>query len=190
MKRTSGFFYENSNLKVACLCTAIFVAYLVVVMKHQATGFEISNSNISSLGMTFGFNEADILAFFNARTDRMVDAYINFNRIWDTFFGLIYGLMYVVWLSVLFKPFSKKVGFINLIPLLQVLFDWLENYTLGFLAQQYLLDGAITPYMAVLASYFGMIKWTFSGFTYSLIILGMSLLIARFFKTKGVVRYL
>jgi hypothetical protein len=38
----------------------------------------------------------------------MVDAYINFNRIWDTLFGLIYGLIYVVWLSVLFKSFSIK----------------------------------------------------------------------------------
>ena len=43
LKRTSKFFYENSNLKVAILCTAIFGTYLVLVMTRQAIGFEIPN---------------------------------------------------------------------------------------------------------------------------------------------------
>lgn len=184
MKHTSDFLYKNSNLKLAILFTAIFIGYLFFVMIPHAADFEVLNDNIKSLGMKFGFDQADIVAFLNVRTDAMVDAYINFNRIWDTLFGLIYGLMYVVWLSVLFKPFSKKAGITNLIPLFQVLFDWMENYTLGSLAQQYLSDGGITPYKVALASNFGMIKWTFSGLTYFLIILGITLLIIRFFKNK------
>lgn len=184
LKRMSEFFHEKSNLKVAILCTAIFVAYLLLVMTRQATGFEIPNSNLKSLGMTFGFEESDILAFFQARTDEMVFAYINFNLIWDTIFALIYGIMYIVWLSVLLKASAGKFGIINLIPFLQVIFDWLENYSLGYLAEQYLINGTITPYIAKLSSYFVMIKWVCSGLTYFVIILGIAFLFVRLFKKK------
>ena len=182
LKRISQFFYEKSNLKVAILCTAIFGAYLFLVMTRQATGFEIPNSNIKSLGMTFGFSESDIITFFQLRTEKMLSAYINFNLIWDTIFALIYGVMYAVWLSVLFKEFSRKVGIVNLIPFLQVIFDWLENYSLGYLADQYLINGTITSYMAQLSSYFVMIKWICSGLTYFAIILGIGFLLVRIFK--------
>ena len=182
LKRISQFFYENSNLKVAILCTVIFGAYLVLVMTRQATGFDIPNSNVKSLGMTFGFRESDILEFFQSRTDKMIEAYINFNLIWDTIFALIYGVMYAVWLSVLLKVSAGKVGILNLIPFLQVVFDWLENYSLGYLADQYLINGTITPYMAQLSSYFVMTKWICSGLTYFAIILGIGFLFVRLFK--------
>jgi hypothetical protein len=182
LKRISELFYEKSNLKVAILCTAIFGAYLVLVMTQQAIGFDIPDSDVKSLGMTFGFEGSDILAFFQARTDRMVSAYLTFNLIWDTIFALIYGVMYAVWLSVLFKAFSGKVGIVNLIPFLQVVFDWLENYSLGYLADQYLINGTINPYMAQLSSYFVMTKWICSGLTYFAIILGIGFLFVRLFK--------
>jgi hypothetical protein len=182
LKRISQFFYGNSNLKVAILCTVIFGAYLVLVMTHQATGFDIPNSNVKSLGMTFGFKETDILGFFQSRTDKMIEAYINFNLIWDTIFALIYGVMYAVWLSVLLKASAGKVGILNLIPFLQVIFDWLENYSLGYLAQQYLINGTIVSSMAKISSYFVMIKWVFSGLTYFTMILAIIFLLARLFK--------
>ena len=186
LKRISQFFYEKSNLKVAILCTAIFGAYLFLVMTRQATGFEIPNSNIKSLGMMFGFSESDIITFFQLRTEKMLSAYINFNLIWDTIFALIYGVMYAVWLSVLFKEFSRKVGIVNLIPFLQVIFDWLENYSLGYLAEQYLINGTIAPFIAKLSSYFVMIKWVCSGLTYFAIILGLGFMLIRLFNKKTV----
>jgi hypothetical protein len=184
LKRISEFFYEKSSLKVAILCTAIFGAYLVLVMTRQAIGFEIPNGNVKSLGMTFGFEESDILAFFQERTDEMVSAYINFNLIWDTIFALIYGVMYAVWLSVFLKASAEKVGIVNLIPFLQVIFDFLENYSLGYLAEQYLTTGTITLYIAKLSSYFVMIKWVCSGLTYFAIILGITFLFVRLFKKR------
>ena len=184
LKRISQFFYAKSNLKMAIFCTAVFGSYLVLVLTRQATGFEIPNSNIRSLGMTFGFKESDILEFFRGRTENMLSAYINFTLIWDTIFSVIYGVMYAVWLSVLFKEFSRKVGIVNLIPFLQVIFDWLENYSLGYLAEQYLINGTIATYIAKLSSYFVVIKWVCSGLTYFAIILGITFLFVRLFKKK------
>jgi hypothetical protein len=92
--------------------------------------------------------------------------------------------MYAVWLSVLLKESARQVGIANLIPFLQVIFDWLENYSLGYLAEQYLINGTIAPYIAKLSSYFVVIKWVCSGLTYFAIILGITFLFVRLFKKK------
>ena len=63
----------------------------------------MANSAVKSLGTSLGFGQAEIFAFLSERSDQMIAAYINFNQVWDTLFGLIYGVMYVVWVSLLFK---------------------------------------------------------------------------------------
>ena len=182
--RSSHFFYQNSSIATAVFSTIFFISYLFLIMMGKAAGFELADGSMKSLGTSFGFNHADIVAFLAARTDAMINAYINFNKVWDTLFGLIYGLMYVVWISVLFKPFAQKVGFLNLFPFAQVLFDWLENYALASLAIQYLVDGLISLPISKLASVFCMFKWVCSGLIFTLILVGIILRIARVIKNR------
>ena len=150
----------------------------------KAAGFELAHGNMKSLGTSFGFNHADIIVFLAARTDEMITAYINFNKVWDTLFGLIYGFMYVIWMSVLFKPYAQKVVFLNLFPFAQVLFDWLENYALTSLANQHLVDGLISLPIAKLASVFCIFKWVCSGFTFTLILVGIILMLVQTIKNR------
>ena len=182
--RSSHFFYQNSSIATAVFSTIFFISYLFLIMMGKAAGFELADGSMKSLGTSFGFNHADIVAFLAARTDAMINAYINFNKVWDTLFGLIYGLMYVVWISVLFKPFAQKVGFLNLFPFAQVFFDWLENYALASLATQYLVDGLISLPIAKLATVFCMFKWVCSGLIFTLILVGIILRIARVIKNR------
>ena len=184
IRRLSNLFYQNSSLLIAIALAIIFTGYLFLVMMSKSTGFELSDGNIKSLGTSIGFDEAEIILFFAARTREMIEAYISFNQIWDTLFGLIYGLMYVIWVSVLFKSFSHKAGILNLFPFIQVLFDWLENYTLAALANQYLADGVFSSVNAKLASIFSIFKWVFSGLTLTLILIGGILMIAQAIKNK------
>lgn len=185
LKGISQFFYQNSNLVTGVSLTIIFIGYLVLVMMGKGAAFEVADSNMRSLGTSFGFDQADIHAFLSARSKEMITAYITFNQVWDVLFGVIYGLMYVVWVSVLLKPLSHKVGGLNLVPFLQVLFDWLENYQLALLANQYLNDGMISPANAKLASVFSMFKWACASLTYILIVIGIILMIRRAVKRKN-----
>ena len=185
LKGISQFFYQNSNLVTGVSLTIIFIGYLVLVMMGKGAAFEVADSNMRSLGTSFGFDQADIHAFLSARSKEMITAYITFNQVWDVLFGVIYGLMYVVWVSVLLKPLSHKVGGLNLVPFLQVLFDWLENYQLSLLAHQYLNDGMISPANAKLASVFSMLKWACASLTYILILIGIILMIRRAVKRKN-----
>ena len=181
----SRFFYAKSNLVTALLATAIFAGYLFFVLTLQGKAFEVANSSIRSLGTSFGFGQAEILAFLSERSDQMISAYISFNQVWDSLFGLIYGVMYVVWVSVLLKPYSSKVGILNLLPFGQVVFDWLENFSLAALSNQYLADGTISSSIALFASTASSIKWVFSLLVYVVILVGIAMRIVRAVKIRS-----
>ncbi len=182
--RASKFFYTKSNLVTGLLATSVFAGYLVFFLTGKGTAFEVANSTVRSLGTSLGFGQAEILAFFAERSDRMIDAYISFNQIWDTLFGLIYGLMYVIWVSVLFRPYSQRFGVLNLLPFGQVVFDWLENYALAALSNQFLADGAISSSTALIASTASTIKWVFSLLVYVVILVGIVMRISRAVKRR------
>jgi hypothetical protein len=185
LSRASRFFYAKSNLVTALVATAVFAAYLVVVLTGKGTAFAVADSSVRSLGMSLGFGQAEILAFLTERSDQMILAYIEFNQVWDTLFGLIYGVMYVVWVSVLFKPYSQKVGILNLLPFGQVIFDWVENFALSALSSQYLADGTISSSVALLASTSSAIKWGFSLLVYVVIVVGIVMRIVGAVKRRS-----
>ena len=173
LSRASRFFYTKSNLITALLATSVFAGYLLFFLTERGKAFEVANSSIKSLGTSLGFGQVEILAFLSERSDQMINAYIDFNQVWDSLFGLVYGVMYVVWVSVLFKPYSQKFRVLNLLPFGQVLFDWLENFSLASLSNQYLADGTISSSTALFATTSSTIKWIFSLLVYGVILVGI-----------------
>ena len=144
----------------------------------------MADSSVRSLGTSLGFGQEEVLAFFAERSDQMILSYVEFNQVWDTLFGLIYGVMYVVWVSVLFKPYSHKVGILNLLPFGQVVFDWMENFALSALSSQYLADGTISSSVALLASTSSAIKWGFSLLVFVVILVGIVMRTVGAFKRR------
>jgi hypothetical protein len=185
LSRASQFFYTKSNLITALLATSVFASYLLLFLTGKGKTFEVANSSIKSLGTSLGFGQVEILAFLAERSDQMINAYINFNQVWDSLFALIYGVMYVAWVSILFKPYSKKVGVLNLLPFAQVLFDWFENFSLATLSKQYLADGSISSLTALIASTASSIKWVFSLLVYGVILVGAVMRIVGALKRRS-----
>jgi len=166
------------------VATAVFAAYLVVVLTGKGSAFAVADSSVRSLGTSLGYGQAEIAAFFAERSDQMILSYVEFNQVWDTLFGLIYGVMYVVWVSVLFKPYSQRVGILNLLPFGQVLFDWVENFALSALSSQYLADGTMSSSVALLTSTSSAIKWGFSLLVYVAILVGIVMRTMGAFKRR------
>ncbi len=185
LSRASQFFYTKSNLVTALLATSVFAGYLLFFLTKKGTAFEVASSSVKSLGTSLGFGQTEILAFLAERSDQMINAYINFNQVWDTLFGLIYGVMYVIWVSILFKPYSQKLRLLNLLPFAQVLFDWLENFALATLSKQYLVDGTISSSTALTASTSSSIKWAFSLLVYGLILVAIVMRIVGALKKRS-----
>ena len=185
LRRASEFFYAKSTLVTALIATSIFAGYTLLVLSGQGKAFEVANSTIKSLGTSLGFGQAEILAFFAERSVQQISGYITFNQVWDSLYGVIYGVMYVAWVSVLLKPYSQKVGMLNLLPFGQVLFDWLENIGLATVSSQYLADGTISSTTAQLASTASSIKWAFALLVYGVILVGIVARITRALKGRS-----
>jgi hypothetical protein len=185
LSRTSRFFYTKSNRVSALLATSVFAGYLLFFLTRQGKAFEVANSSVKSLGTSLGFGQAEILAFLTERSDQMINAYINFNQVWDSLFALIYGVMYVAWVSILFKPYSQKFRVFNLLPFAQVLFDWFENFSLAALSKQYLAEGTISSSTALIASTSSIIKWVFSLLVYGVILVGIIMRIVGALKRRS-----
>jgi hypothetical protein len=185
LSSVSQFFYTKSNLITALLATSVFASYLLFFLTGKGKTFEVANSSIKSLGTSLGFGQVEILAFLAERSDQMINAYINFNQVWDSLFALIYGVMYVTWVSILFKPYSKKFRVLNLLPFAQVLFDWFENFSLAALSKQYLADGSISSSTALIASTSSSIKWVFSLLVYGVILVGAIMRVVGALKRRS-----
>ena len=185
LSRASQFFYTKSNLITALLATSVFASYLLFFLTGKGKAFEVTNSSIKSLGTSLGFGQVEILAFLAERSDQMINAYINFNQVWDSLFALIYGVMYVAWVSILFKPYSQKFRVLNLLPFAQVLFDWFENFSLVALSKQYLADGSISSSTALIASTSSSIKLVFSLLVYGVILVGAVMRVVGAMKRRS-----
>ena len=171
----SKFFYRKSHLIPALLSTSIFAIYLLLFFIKKGKSFEVANGSIESLGTTIGFGREEILAFFTERSDQMINYYIAFNQVWDSLFAMIYGVMYVLWLSIVYKPYLVKAKIINLLPFAQVLFDWLENLSLATLSREFLADQTISAQTSIFASTTSSIKWAISILVYAVLMTGIAI---------------
>lgn len=177
----SQIFFRKANWKNGLMSTILFTGYLIF-LSNYGKSFEVSGGKVKSLGATFGFGAEDVTGFFTERTDQMIISYINFNQVWDFLFAVIYGLMYVIWLSVIYKPYSQKLWFFNLIPFVQVIFDWIENISLASLSKAYLAEENISNSTLTLASTSSSLKWVVSILVYLLIIFGIVLRLLKIMK--------
>ena len=199
MTKLSNFFYDKATLLSATILTVLTFSYLFLVMTDIAKGFEIADETTQSLAMSFGFSYEMVEAYLSTRTAEMLSVFIEFNQIWDNIFALFYGLMYILWISFLFKTYSAKAKWLNLFPITQTIFDWLENFQLVKLATYYLENPQFInkDYLpsswgsnvffennVQLASIFTMIKWTASTLIFVILFIGIILKVVSLIKKR------
>ena len=185
MNKLSQFFYRCSNFYLAISITLVWQFFLYFVFIDKALEFQVPNANVQSLGTAFGFDETKISDFLTSRSEEKIKYYIELLQIWDMIFALIYGIIFMVWLSFLLKHHQSGLGRLNLFPLNQVFFDFMENIELSVICNQYLLDGTFSSGSAQRASIYCMIKWTCYAFTIGLIVIGLILFIFRIAGKKA-----
>lgn len=181
MKKLSTFFYQKSTLWVAFTVTVILSTYFYFVFMEMAKDFAVEGNNVT-LGLSFGIPYELAQEYFAIRTDEMIKSYKNFNLIWDNIFPLLYGIMYVCWISLLYKPFSNRAKLINLIPFIQTILDWCENFFLVNMADDVLETEAISESTVQMASTASFLKWTCSGIIFLIIIVGVVWRVTRVIK--------
>jgi len=168
---------KNLVLYLAILATLLMVLYAQFIFGHYSQCFSIENS-INSLGLTFGYSTADVRAFVESRSKQQLNCYIDFLRIWDSIFTLLYTLMNSLWIIYLLR----KRFFLIIIPLIQMFCDWTENYMEVSMINNYLNSGFISEHLISYGSMLTILKWTLSILTYIIILFGIIIKIKHLLK--------
>lgn len=185
MNKLSAFFYQRSTWIIALVLTVISFGYLFLVMMDAGKCFEVAGSTPASLGTSFGFDYDTVVGFLTIRTEEMINCYQSFNLLWDNIFAILYGLMYVAWVSFILKPFQNSAKLLNLLPFLQTIFDWVENLQLVKISSSHLAGEQISAFNVYIASAASMLKWVISTLVFVAILVGISFRIMDAVKKKS-----
>ncbi|HEY0380140.1 MAG TPA: hypothetical protein VGC87_24715 [Pyrinomonadaceae bacterium] len=141
-----------------CLCAGVFE------LRSRALGY----ANKVLDGRWRGYSPEDVRKFFEAIGEDGRRLYARTERSLDVAFPIIYGSLFATLLILLYGRLGAK--YLVLVPLLNVLFDFAENFTLSGLALRF--DGKVQP-LAKLAAIFTRIKSLLFSVSVLLIALGI-----------------
>ena len=153
---------------LAIIATLIMVLYAQFILGYFSVCFS-TNSGPNSLGLSFGYSTNEVLTFLETRSVEQLLCYSHFLKVWDSMFPIIYTTMYVFWILYLFK----KWLLFSIIPVIHMVFDWLENYFEITIVNDYLRVGEIPDQLVVTSSNLTMVKWILSALTYAILVYGI-----------------
>ncbi len=156
-------FIEKITTKKALVITALFAAafFLINYSGVGVAGLLKITNGANILDFEFGYSSAQANSIVTALGEQGRLFYLTKIIPIDFVFPATYMLCYAGWIARLAKNVLplRRAKRLLILPLLAMLFDWLENIGIIFILTQYtgISDGAVA-----LASTAGMIKFTFT----------------------------
>jgi hypothetical protein len=173
LKRLSNWIQNISKGWVVLFALAIFVLFTVLVLPKQASSAELSTGNERSPDMSFYYTGDDLYQLAQAYGEEGRAAYIQARFTFDLIWPLVYMVFLTTVISWLFrKEFASEsiLQLSNLVPLLGMIFDYLENIATSVVMARY---PAQTMVIAAFAPIFTMIKWMLVGGSLLLLLVGI-----------------
>ena len=144
---------------LAAVALMIFFVFTSRVLPAQTIQAEKYSGEIGSPDTTFFYSTQDLYRFAEAYGEEGRADYVRARATFDVVWPLVYTFFMVItisWLSAwAFAP-DSLIQFSNLIPLLAMLFDFLENGTASIVMLRY---PQLSPLAASLAPVVSVIKW-------------------------------
>ncbi|MBK7094015.1 MAG: hypothetical protein IPH57_02720 [Saprospiraceae bacterium] len=188
MKRLPDLFYKKTNLFIAILFTVAMVGYASLVLGGKSECFSQQlNEGQKVLGLKLGYTNEYAVSFFNSLDSEGLICYKNLILIWDNIFPILYGIMYILWISLIYRNIDFKYSnfrFLNIFPLFHILMDWTENFAELNLVNQFTVNNSISLVSVKFSSYVSLIKWSSSFITYGILIPGLAMIISKKLKNK------
>lgn len=178
-KKLSNWLYRNINGWIALIGVVIFLLFSILVLPAQSSQRD-PDLQAPDLLLTYTPNDLYRMAETYGEEGRQeyIRARFTFDLVWPTVYGL-FGTTAVTWLFA--KAFSQESVWriANLVPILGVLFDYLENISTSLVMLRY---PETTPIAATLAPLFTFVKWTLVGGSFVLLIIGAAAVLWNWVK--------
>jgi hypothetical protein len=159
MKKISLWFYKISNWKVTLFALLIFLVFSGLTLPVESRKAEMYSQGAGSADTKLFYNAAELTKMAEAYGEDGRNAYLKARWTFDLAFPLVYTFFLVTATSYfLGKTFLEGSNFrlLNLIPLIAMIFDFLENTAVSLVMWRYPVP---CPPGLLLAPVFTPIKW-------------------------------
>jgi hypothetical protein len=172
MKPFSQFLDRIANGKILIfllLMYAIFPAYFLKNAEEKIN--QLAGKKIGVIDLTIGFNPQKTLQMVADYGDEARTYYAQTEMTTDIIYPIIYALLFSVILSLLYRNKAYKPFYwVNLLPFIALIFDYLENVCIVSLLQNYPSQSLM---VANFCEVFKLLKWVSFGFAIVFIFYGL-----------------
>lgn len=178
-KRFSNWLYHISNGWLVLSALLIFILFSILVLPGQSASAEAFSAETGSPDMSFYYSADDLYQMAESYGQAGRDAYIRARFTFDLVWPVVYTLFLttaVSWIYARALPQNFKFWWVNLLPLLGMVFDYLENISTSLVMSRYPLQ---TPLVDFLAPIFTMLKWVLITSSFFILVVGVFILILQ-----------
>jgi hypothetical protein len=158
---------------VALISVVIFVLFTALVLPGQSASSEPQSEEIGSPDLSFYYSAADLYQMAEVYGEQGRAAYIRARFTFDLIWPLVYTFFLVTTISWLLKrafPEQSIWQRANLLPVLGMIFDYLENISTSLVMWRYPNQ---TPIVDWLAGIFTALKWVLIGGSFVILVVGL-----------------
>ncbi|MEE4194880.1 MAG: hypothetical protein V2J07_06755 [Anaerolineae bacterium] len=186
MARLSTWLQKKSTGWVAVIAVIIFLVFTATVLPMQAEQAAATANGADSPDSSFFYSTTDLYDSAETFGEEGRSAYIQARWSFDVVWPLVYTFFLVTTISWFFKnafPTDSKLQLANLVPVLGMVFDFLENSATTIVMARF---PEMSPVAGFLAPIFTPIKWLFVNGSFVVLLIGAAFLIRnRIQKRKG-----
>jgi len=184
MKKLSCWFIQISNGWVTLTALVVFILFTAFVLPGQASSAKTNTGIDQSPDMSLFYSPTDLYQMAQDYGQQGRSAYIKVRFTFDLVWPLVYTVFLITTISWIYHR-SFKPGSLwrltNLVPVLGILFDYLENISTSIVMARY---PSHTIIVAQLAPILTLLKWVFVGGSFVLIVLGLVIRMWGWVKSK------
>jgi hypothetical protein len=184
-KQISDWLYRMSTGWVALAALVLFLLFTALVLPQQAARSEEETGSTESPDTSGFYTPSDLYRLAEAYGEQGRRAYVRARFTFDLVWPLVYTFFLVTAISWVFGkalPPGSVWRRLNLAPLLAAAFDFLENLATSLVMVRYPEQTAVVDTLAPVLT---MLKWSFLGATFVLLLVGILMAALRWISGQS-----
>lgn len=172
LTKFSTFFHRWATGWNVLIFLALQILFNAVVFPYFQA-YDSTGNALPVLDLMFGFDTETVMHTLESYGAEGRDKMLFIGQVVDSIYPIVYTLLDILAISFLFSKFlapGSKLHLLNLLPILTMVFDFIENYFIGKLITSYpnLRDETVR-----MASLFNQLKWISAALCIFFILCGL-----------------
>ncbi|MFC2026156.1 hypothetical protein ACFLUC_03075 [Chloroflexota bacterium] len=168
----SDWLNKVSNGWLVLLSLLVFILFTTLILPGQAADAEVSSAGAGSPDLSFYYTPQTLYNMAEVYGEAGRTAYIKARFTFDLIWPLVYTFFLTIslsWLCAIAFPSNSLGQRLNLVPVLAMIFDYLENISGSLVMARYPHQ---TPVLDTLMPVFTMLKWILVSSSIILLVIG------------------